>query len=344
MIKSFKLKIYPNRDKLSKIQDLFEFWKVSMQYKIDLFWEFESLAGSFPPSLHRSTGNRQLNDINLKAWQIVKIARKLKQEKPIYQGNEIDYNQMTFKYIDPETKEFDFWIKSSCLEKYKRISIPAKKHRAFNLALSKGKLKQSCKLWKSDKDVIYLVVYVEFPEVSKQNSKAVGIDTGLTMPVATSDGCFYGQDLKPLRIRTKHRTYKELSASKQALNKLAKQLTKEYPQTDFVFEDLKFKGKKGRSKEFRRRNNNFAYKHLGKKLDERGKLEGFSVYFVNPAYTSQTCPKCLLVNKGSRNGNSFNCVGCGYAAHADTVGATNILARLPRVYSEPLIQTNVLTI
>ena len=79
MIKSYKLKIYPNRDKLSKIQDLFEFWKVSMQYKIDLFWEFDHLVGLFPPSPYNITGNRLLNDITLKAWQIVKIAKKLKQ-------------------------------------------------------------------------------------------------------------------------------------------------------------------------------------------------------------------------------------------------------------------------
>jgi hypothetical protein len=48
------------------------------------------------------------------------------------------------------------------------------------------------------------------------------------------------------------------------------------------------------------------------------------VSYVDPAYTSQTCPKCLVQDCRSRNGRRFNCVACGYEEHADVVGALNI--------------------
>jgi putative transposase len=57
------------------------------------------------------------------------------------------------------------------------------------------------------------------------------------------------------------------------------------------------------------------------KLVERGgELE-----FVNPAHTSQACPKCGVVDATSRRSQSeFVCTACGHADHADVVGARNI--------------------
>jgi len=49
-------------------------------------------------------------------------------------------------------------------------------------------------------------------------------------------------------------------------------------------------------------------------------------------YTSQTCPECGHVAKENRNKESFECVSCGFAGHADVVGALNILARGHRVF------------
>ena len=60
---------------------------------------------------------------------------------------------------------------------------------------------------------------------------------------------------------------------------------------------------------------------LGYKLTERGG----ELQFVNPAYTSQTCPECHVVDANSRQSQSvFVCTACGHADHADTVGARNI--------------------
>ncbi|MER7750924.1 transposase [Kitasatospora sp. NPDC097643] len=48
---------------------------------------------------------------------------------------------------------------------------------------------------------------------------------------------------------------------------------------------------------------------------------------VNPAYTSQTCPRCRNVDKKSRESQAvFACTSCGHREHADVVGAKNTLA------------------
>ncbi|MCW3043340.1 MAG: Transposase, partial [Actinobacteria bacterium] len=58
-----------------------------------------------------------------------------------------------------------------------------------------------------------------------------------------------------------------------------------------------------------------------------GKAEeaGRRLIAVDPRYTSQTCLSCGHVQGGNRVGTVFRCLACGYTAHADTVGACNVL-------------------
>ena len=49
---------------------------------------------------------------------------------------------------------------------------------------------------------------------------------------------------------------------------------------------------------------------------------------VNPAYTSQACSSCGVVDKASRENQSrFKCVHCGFTLNADHNAARNILAK-----------------
>ena len=55
---------------------------------------------------------------------------------------------------------------------------------------------------------------------------------------------------------------------------------------------------------------------------------GGDVLFVDPKYTSQTCPDCSHKSKDNRlTQANFECVSCGYTNNADLVGALNVLAR-----------------
>ena len=60
---------------------------------------------------------------------------------------------------------------------------------------------------------------------------------------------------------------------------------------------------------------------LGYKLHERGhKLEK-----IPAPYTSQACPECGVIGAASRITRAqFVCMACGFAEHADVVGARNI--------------------
>ena len=49
---------------------------------------------------------------------------------------------------------------------------------------------------------------------------------------------------------------------------------------------------------------------------------------MDPRNTSRTCPECGYVSAENRPYQpTFDCVACGYADHADTVGAINVYRR-----------------
>ncbi|WP_327064209.1 transposase [Kitasatospora purpeofusca] len=61
-------------------------------------------------------------------------------------------------------------------------------------------------------------------------------------------------------------------------------------------------------------------------LTSKAESAGREVIAVDPRNTSRTCPECGHVAAENRpDQETFHCVGCGHQAHADTVGATNVL-------------------
>lgn len=61
-------------------------------------------------------------------------------------------------------------------------------------------------------------------------------------------------------------------------------------------------------------------------LHDKAESAGREVVAVNPANTSRTCPACGHCAKENRvTQATFLCVDCGYADHADVVGAVNVL-------------------
>jgi IS605 OrfB family transposase len=55
-------------------------------------------------------------------------------------------------------------------------------------------------------------------------------------------------------------------------------------------------------------------------------LSGVTLVAVDPRNTSRTCPECGNIDKANRRSQAeFVCTGCGFASHADWVGARNII-------------------
>lgn len=64
-----------------------------------------------------------------------------------------------------------------------------------------------------------------------------------------------------------------------------------------------------------------------RQLDYKLQWNGGTLIAVPPQNTSRMCPSCGHVSKENRQTQArFECVACGYANHADVVGALNILA------------------
>jgi IS605 OrfB family transposase len=82
--------------------------------------------------------------------------------------------------------------------------------------------------------------------------------------------------------------------------------------------------KKPRSKKDKRLGNNWAFYQLRQFLTYKCILAGVKLILVNPAYTSLSCHKCLVI--GHRNGKKFSCNNCGNKCDADYNGAQNIKA------------------
>lgn len=80
-----------------------------------------------------------------------------------------------------------------------------------------------------------------------------------------------------------------------------------------------------RNKTERRRSNSWAFFQLRLFLSYKSVKYGVKLIAVNPAYTSQTCHKCLHIHpvkgKSYRSGKSFKCGHCGNHSDADENGS-----------------------
>ncbi|WP_448561750.1 RNA-guided endonuclease InsQ/TnpB family protein [Trichothermofontia sp.] len=93
-----------------------------------------------------------------------------------------------------------------------------------------------------------------------------------------------------------------------------------------------------RSKTERRRSNSWAFYQLRQFLEYKAIGAGVTIVPVPPAYTLQTCHKCLHIHpdaaKSYRNGKRFKCGHCGWEGDADFNGAS-VIALLGLTVNQP---------
>lgn len=79
-----------------------------------------------------------------------------------------------------------------------------------------------------------------------------------------------------------------------------------------------------RKKKNRRQLHTWPFLLLKRVIMEKAEEVGLPVVSVNPAYTSQRCPRCGTIAKHHRRRDSYQCQCCGYQNNADVVAATNL--------------------
>ena len=197
------------------------------------------------------------------------------------------------------------------------------------------------------------------------NSKSIGLDVGVSLVVADSNG----RKVKPLdlvRELSKLRTRaQQLSRKKKGSNnrakakaKIAKQnlrianmrkdflhkLSLQYAEKQgiVVIENLKIKNmtKATKGTVEKPSKNASAKRGLNRVITQQSwglffelleyKLNerGGQLIKVDPKFTSQTCNECSHISKENRKSqDKFVCTACGHSANADTNASKNILAR-----------------
>ena len=83
--------------------------------------------------------------------------------------------------------------------------------------------------------------------------------------------------------------------------------------------------------------------YIAQMLEYKAGRAGIPFVKVEPAYTSQTCPVCGVIDAASRQKRRFACVACDYENDADINGAINVLSRAlveryGRGEAQPLIE------
>jgi len=209
-------------------------------------------------------------------------------------------------------------------------------------------------VYKCDKFFLHIPVTYEISELTRSDvSNVVGIDRGIRFLATTYDSngrtVFYNGN----QVKQKRAHYKALRKQLQQVgtpssrrrikaigqrenrwmqdvnHRVSKALVESNPEgTLFVIEDLT--GIRSATERVKVKDRyvsvSWSYYDLEQKLTYKALKHHQLVEKVNPAYTSQTCPKCGHTEKSNRNKkiHLFCCKNCGYKSNDDRIGAMNL--------------------
>ncbi|MCG5059900.1 MAG: transposase [Limnoraphis sp. WC205] len=237
----------------------------------------------------------------------------------------------------------------------KRIKVPMKVSN-YHIGKLKDKTPTSAQVCKHRDGNFYIHIQLKSVAPNPKKSKnVIGVDFGRRDIAVTSTGKYWsGKDINNTRDRfSRTRTSLQKKASqgtrstrrrtRQVLKRLSgrekryqswlnhnisSSIIREAVISDSIvaIEDLTGirarTNSKPRNQTERRRSNSWACYQLRIFLEYKGIKEGVKVIAIPPAYTSQTCHKCLHI--GSRNNKCFRCENCANKCDADYNGAKMI--------------------
>ncbi|HSI67616.1 MAG TPA: transposase [Planococcus sp. (in: firmicutes)] len=232
-------------------------------------------------------------------------------------------------------------------EKVKKMPVRAllvdKKNRTFDLLKHKlGTLRIS---QKSGKWMAQIAVTIQ--SIEKTGTKIMGVDLGLKVPAVavTDEGKvrFFGNGRQNKFMKRAFRVARKKLGQGKKLNALRNLDDKEQrwmknqdhkvsraiidfakDQKISVLRLEKLANIRQTARTSRKNEKNlhtWSFYRLAQFIEYKANLEGIRVEYVNPAYTSQTCPSCSEKNKAKDR--KYKCA-CGFEKHRDIIGAMNI--------------------
>lgn len=201
------------------------------------------------------------------------------------------------------------------------------------------------------KDGTFYFCFVFAKEISIEPSfgsdlKVLGVDFGINKVAVTSDGNFYGTEVKRKRkerdefvaeMQSKgthkaHNRVKEYGSRWKRFmdwknHNISREIVDNLDEGDvIVMEDLTYIRKNAKYNEWVHK---WAFRNLREKIEYKATLSGIRVVYIKPKNTSKTCSRCGSLDT-FRRGGWFECNKCGYTLDADLNASKNIAQRYMR--------------
>lgn len=250
-------------------------------------------------------------------------------------------NNQNFK-INGSCIEFPVWIDG----KSSRISVNTKMTERQKSIFSTAKL-GTMRIVKKNNTIVAQIVYEVPKSAILDSGNVMGVDIGIKCPAVSycSDGSvtFYGNGRKNKYMR-RYYAYlrKKLQKSKkekavQRINDKEQRIMRDIDHKishDIVAHAITHHVKviklehlqniRSATRKSRKNNHSlhsWSFYRLAMFIEYKARLAGIKVLYVNPAYTSQRCPVCGMLNHA--HDRNYTCE-CGFHTHRDLVGAKNI--------------------
>ncbi|MCR8844549.1 transposase [Paenibacillus sp. SC116] len=214
-----------------------------------------------------------------------------------------------------------------------------------NFSLLKHKLGTLRITEKSGKWVAQISVTI--PTTEKKGTKILGVDLGLKVPAVaiTDDGKvrFFGNGRENKYRKRKFRSVRKKLGKQKKVNAIRRLDDKEQRWmkdkdhkvsrqiVNFAIENkisvirleqlTNIRQTTRTSRKNEKSLHTWSFHRLSTFIEYKANVAGVKVEYVNPAYTSQTCPQCSVRNKVKDR--RYVCP-CGFEKHRDLVGAMNI--------------------
>ena len=273
--------------------------------------------------------NRQLKFLSKKMSEL-KLNYKI---KPRFDGKAINLDTR-FWILNKSENRFDFWVVLSSIGNKIKLCLPLKNHK-HNKKFNSWKRLSSCRLLRNNGKFKIELIYEKEATVFQKEKKELAIDAGINCLLSCSDGKQIGLKLKRLINELNNKQQKSHSYDRKIrqihnyIRWCVNQLNFS-SLSDLILEKLKYiqiGTKKRVNKTTRKLLKNWNLGLLHKAIEQKCEENCVRLHYVNPKYTSRTCPMCGHIDKRNREGTVFKCVNCGFEDNADINAAKNILSR-----------------
>lgn len=273
--------------------------------------------------------NRQVKFLSKKMSEL-RLNYKI---KPRFDGKTINLDTR-FWSLNKSENSFDFWVVLSSIGNKIKLCLPLKNHK-HNKKFNNWKRLSSGRLLRNNGKFKIELIYEKEVTVVQKEKKELAIDAGINCLLSCSDGKQIGLELKRLinELNNKRQKSKAYDRKIRQIHNYIRMCVNKIDfssLSDLILEKLKYiqigtKGKVNKTTRKLLKSWNLGLLHLA--IEQKCEENCVHLHYVNPKYTSRTCPMCGHIDKRNREGTVFKCIKCGFEDNADLNAAKNILKR-----------------